>query len=176
MKKIIAILLALMLCVGCAQAKAGLTSFKTYDLNLQPGDEEMKMVSQDIFKPYDLTIVKVWTTWCGYCVREMPELPKLKELLPENVNLITICADAMTEPELAYRILQMTGATTFPTLIATQEMRDQYLAQIYSFPATCFLDSNGLPVTDPVLGTPSMDGQAEIYLAMAEEALAMMEE
>ena len=31
-------------------------------------------VTQDIFKETDLTMVNIWGTFCGPCIREMPEL------------------------------------------------------------------------------------------------------
>ena len=177
MKKLFALLLAVILTASCALAEVGLTDFQTYDINIQPGEvTELIPVSQDIFAAYDLTMVNIWATWCGYCVQEMPELAKLKDMLPENVNLISICDDASTEVELAYQILQGTGATNFPTLIATQEMYDQLLNQVYAFPTTYFLDSNGIPVGEPITGVPSLEDAAQTYLSIIHEVLDMMEE
>lgn len=177
MKKLLSMLLVLVMLSSFAMAEVGLTSFKTYDINMKEGETtDMKMVSQDIFKPYDLTMVNIWATWCGYCVQEMPELAKLKDMLPENVNLITICDDAAAETQLAYQILQMTGATNFPTLMACEDMYDgQLLSNVYAFPTTYFLDSNGMPVGEPVTGVPSLENAAEAYLSIIHEVLAMME-
>lgn len=177
MKKFLALVLALAMLSTFAMAEAGLTNFKTYDINIKEGETtEMKLVSQDIFKPYDLTMVNIWATWCGYCVQEMPELAKLKDMLPENVNLITICDDAAAETQLAYQILQMTGATNFPTLMAVEDMYNgQLLANVYAFPTTYFLDSNGMPVGEPITGVPSLEGAADAYLSIINEVLASME-
>lgn len=177
MKKILAMIAVLALVCSCAMAEVGLNSFITYDINIKDGETtDMKRVSQDIFKPYDLTMVNIWATWCGYCIQEMPELAKLKDMLPENVNLITICDDAAAEPELTYQILQMTGATNFPTLMATEDMYDgQLLGTVYAFPTTYFLDSNGMPVGEPITGVPSLEGAADAYLSIIHEVLASME-
>ena len=172
MKKTLILLLALILALGAPAALAewsGLTSFSTYDMQLQP-------VTEEIFAPYDLTMVNIWATWCGYCVREMPELAKLKDMLPENVNLITICDDATTETELAYNILQQTGATNFQTLMGTQEIYDQFLYQVYAFPTTYFLDSEGNPVGEPIVGVPSLEDTANTYYGVIQEVLAMLED
>ena len=171
MKKTLILMLALILALGAPTALAewsGLTSFSTYDMQLQP-------VTEEIFAPYDLTMVNIWATWCGYCVREMPELAKLKDMLPENVNLITICDDATTETELAYNILQQTGATNFQTLMGTQEIYDQFLYQVYAFPTTYFLDSEGNPVGEPIVGVPSLEDTANTYYGVIQEVLAMLE-
>ena len=171
MKKIMILMLILILALGAPAALAewsGLTSFSTYDMQLQP-------VTEEIFAPYDLTMVNIWATWCGYCVQEMPELAKLKDMLPENVNLITICDDATIETELAYTILQESGATNFQTLMGTQEIYDQFLYQVYAFPTTYFLDSEGNPVGEPIVGVPSLEDTANTYYGVIQEALAMLE-
>ena len=171
MKKTLILLLALAMLVAapvaCAET-SGLTSFNTYDMEAQPVDES-------IFSGYDLTMVNIWATWCGYCVQEMPELAKLKDMLPENVNLITICDDATIETELAYTILQESGATNFQTLMGTQEIYDQFLYQVYAFPTTYFLDSEGNPVGEPIVGVPSLEDTANTYYGVIQEALAMLE-
>ena len=173
MKRAMILLLALAMLIAAPAALAeesGLTSFSTYDMEAQPVDES-------IFSGYDLTMVNIWATWCGYCVQEMPELAKLKDMLPENVNLITICDDATTETELAYNILQQTGATNFQTLMGTQEIYDQFLYQVYAFPTTYFLDSNGVSVGEPINGVISMEGDgAELYAGVVQEVLNMLEE
>lgn len=172
MKKTLILLLALAMLVAAPAALAetsGLTSFSTYDMEAQPVDES-------IFSGYDLTMVNIWATWCGYCVQEMPELAKLKDMLPENVNLITICDDATTETELAYNILQRTGATNFQTLMGTQEIYDQFLYQVYAFPTTYFLDSQGNPVGEPIVGVPDLEDAAGAYYGVIQEVLAMLED
>ena len=172
MKKTLILMLALVLALGAPAALAewsGLTSFSTYDMEAQPVDES-------IFSGYDLTMVNIWATWCGYCVREMPELAKLKDMLPENVNLITICDDASVETELAYSILQQTGATNFQTLMGTQEIYDQFLYQVYAFPTTYFLDSQGNPVGEPIVGVPDLQDAAGAYYGVTMEVLAMLED
>ena len=172
MKRAMILLLALAMLVAAPAALAetsGLTSFSTYDMEAQPVDES-------IFSGYDLTMVNIWATWCGYCVQEMPELAKLKDMLPENVNLITICDDATTETELAYNILQQTGATNFQTLMGTQEIYDQFLYQVYAFPTTDFLDSQGNPVGEPIVGVPDLQDAAGAYYGVTMEVLAMLED
>lgn len=172
MKRAMILLLALAMLIAASAACAetsGLTSFSTYDMEAQPVDES-------IFSGYDLTMVNIWATWCGYCVQEMPELAKLKDMLPENVNLITICDDATTETELAYNILQQTGATNFQTLMGTQEIYDQFLYQVYAFPTTYFLDSEGNPVGEPIVGVPSLEDTANTYYGVIQEVLAMLED
>ena len=168
MKKLFCLILILSLTQILAFAEEGLPSFTTTDM-------EGNTVTQDIFADYDLTVVNIWTTWCIYCINEMPALAQFKTMLPENINFITLCEDASTEKELAEQILQASGAN-FQTLIANQDMIDQYLYNVYSIPTTLFLDSSGMPVRSPVVGVPSLEDPADAYYGLAMGALRMMQE
>lgn len=158
----------MMLAVSASAAEVGLTNFTTTDM-------EGNTVTQDIFADYDLTMVNIWATWCGYCVEEMPELAKLKKMLPENVNLITICDDAAYETELTQQILRESGAN-FQTLKTTDDMYTQLLAYVYAFPTTFFVNSEGIPVVQPLTGVPSMENAADAYYTIIEQVLNLMEE
>ena len=171
MKKLIAILLtALMLLSFSAFAEEsylGLTSFYTIDTEGTP-------VTQDIFADYDLTLVNVWATWCGYCINELPNFTILNEKLPENANVITICTDAHTETELALEILAASNVN-FQTLILTQDMVDQLVGTVSAFPTTFFVDSEGYVVTDPIVGIPSLTNSADVYYDYMMYILGVME-
>lgn len=158
MKKLLALLIALVLLLSVsafAEEKAGFSEFTTIDT-------EANMVTQEIFADYDLTMVNVWATWCGYCVDEMPEFTELKDRLPENANLITICTDAHIETGLTLEILASVNAN-FQTLILTQEMVDQLIDSVYAFPTTFFVDSEGKVVGEPIVGVPSLTNAGEAY-------------
>lgn len=170
MKRILSIIMVLMmlLAASASAAEVGLTDFTTTDM-------EGNTVTQEIFADYDLTMVNIWATWCGYCIEEMPELAKLKKMLPENVNLITICDDASYEPDLTQQILRESGAN-FQTLKTTEDMYTQLLAYVYAFPTTFFVDSQGVPVVQPLTGVPSLENAADAYYTIIEQVLKLMEE
>ena len=166
MKKILTILMSLLLL--CSMAFAEGVSFTATDV-------EGNTVTEEILADYDLTMVNVWATWCGFCIEEMPAFADLKNSLPENVNLITICEDASIEPELTQQILKASNAN-FTTLAATADMfYGGMLSNVYAFPTTMFLDSEGKPVGEDVVGVPSLDDPAGAYLSIIMERLAMLE-
>ena len=168
MKKLFCLLLAAAMLISAAMAEAGLTNFTTTDT-------DGNTVTQEIFADYDLTVVNVWTTWCGYCLQEMPELARLKTMLPDNVNFITLCEDASTDPELVDEILRASGAN-FQTLVGNQEIDDQFLYNVYSIPTTFFLDSEGVSVIQPLVGVPSLTDAADAYYTITMTVLSMMED
>lgn len=164
MKKIcIALMILMLLSASAFAAEGALNSFSTFNMKGEP-------VTQAIFADYDLTMVNVWTTYCKICVYEMPELERLRTMLPENVNLITICNDASVSPVKAYQILEYTGAN-FETLFGTREIYDQFLYQVVATPTTFFLDSEGMPVGEEIIGIPSTEDVAETYLGVIHEIL-----
>ena len=167
MKKIFSLMLVLALLLSHAFAIEGLTDFVTIDME---GNE----VTQEIFADYDLTVVNTWATWCGYCIQEMPELAKLKTMLPENVNFITLCEDAHLDMDLTGQILDASGAT-FQTLVNTQEIYDQFFHQVQYFPTTFFLDSEGHCEGEPIIGVPSLTDAADVYYAYIMDVLSAME-
>ena len=79
---------------GSNGPKASLKNFETTTLD---GEK----FTQDNLKDYDLTVVNVWSTTCGYCIDEMPALEKLKNQLPSNVQFVSICLDGEASPDTA---------------------------------------------------------------------------
>ena len=149
MKKLLAILLMLMLAAMPAMAEEQGLSFTALDME---GNE----VTEAIFADYDVTMVNIWATWCGYCIEEMPGFAALKDRLPENANLITICEDASYEPELTAEILDSVGAN-FTTIQANEEIYTKILSGVYGFPTTIFVDETGALIGQPIVGVPSMN-------------------
>ncbi len=135
-------------------------------------DMSGNQITEELLKDYDITMVNIWTTWCGYCVEEMPELEELYQTLPENVNMITICADAADETELANEILKQSNAS-FTTLVGNEELEKCLLSQVAGFPTTVFVDSEGNVVSDVQVGAPAGKGEiVEGYTNLIHNALS----
>lgn len=163
MKKLICALLALMMLCTAALA----------EIEFSTVDTDGRHVTQAIFEDYELTMVNVWATWCGYCIDELPEFSGLKDSLPENCNLITICDDSASEPELTAAILELVKAN-FTTLAANEEMYAGILRDVYAFPTTFFVDGSGNIVGEAVVGVPSLDDPAGAYYDIMMERLEMV--
>ncbi len=132
-------------------------------------------IDQMIFADKKLTMIHVWTTWCGSCVDEMPELEKLSnELNTMDAQMISICSDTADARgqideellELARQIIEKTGVT-FPTLLPDQSLHNGLLKGILGYPTTFFADRQGRIVGEPVLGANS----AEDWLKIVQERL-----
>lgn len=129
--------------------------------------------NSDEFKDYDLTMVNIWATWCGPCIAEMPDLQELKEMLPENMNMITICADAEENFDTAKEILEKNDAS-FDTLMPNEEIEAKFLSNIDAVPTSLFIDGEGNIVTS-VVGAPNGD-IAQAYLETMNSILSDLNE
>lgn len=144
--------------------KVDLSEFTAKDMD---GNE----VTADIFKDYDVTMVNIWATWCGPCIREMPEIEALYEELPENVNIITICDDAASERETALEELAQVGAT-FTTIERNEELDEKVMTYVTAFPTTFFVDKNGKVIGKLQVGAPGNEGEIKDgYRALIDAAL-----
>jgi len=165
MRKILSIVIAMALLCSLAFAEA--KTFVTTDVE---GNE----VTEAIFADYDLTMINIWATWCGYCIEEMPVFDELKDSLPENVNFITICEDFSYNTELAQQVLEAVEAN-YTTLVATEEMfYGGFLSDVYAFPTTLFVDREGNFVGEAVVGVPSLSDPLGAYTEILNDRIASL--
>lgn len=147
------------------------TSFKGNMESFSAPDMEGSTQTEAIFSDYDVTMVNIWATWCGYCIVEMPDLQELYENLPENVNLISVCGDADTERELVSEILSEYGVT-FTVLEANSDISSSLMSALQAYPTTVFLDSKGRPIGDAQMGVPGYgDSVSDAYMLLINAAL-----
>jgi len=136
-RKVITLILVCL--VVCTAVFAEVT--KKTPIVFEAEDYNGNKVTSDIFKDYDVTMINFFTTWCGYCIDEMPELNKLYEQLPKNANLIAICADAYDSPDDLKDIMDY-----FDLKFTVLKMTVEQAYQVYKtlgFPTSIFVDKNG---------------------------------
>lgn len=124
-------------------------------------DFDGNAVTKDIFADYDLTMVNLWTTTCGYCIEEMPVLNELrKEFQDDGVsfNIISVCMDIGNTEEIndanlkkAKEIIEKAGVE-YPNLIPDSVLLEGRLNGIQAFPESFFVDSEGNVVSEPYVG------------------------
>lgn len=123
-----------------------LSSFACTDLEGNP-------VDQSILEEYDITMVNVWATFCGPCLREMPDLGELaSEYEEKGVRIVGLLSDVLDsegniseeQVDTAREIVESTGAD-YLHLLPSQDLYG-LLAQIYAVPTTFFVDKEGRQV------------------------------
>ena len=97
-----------------------------------------KTESAGLFAGNKVTLVNFWATFCGPCIKEMPELEELrKKYSGQNLGMAGIVLDsnkASTAIDLAARI-----GTGYPHLLDD----GRFAAKIFAVPQTLLVDSDG---------------------------------
>lgn len=136
-------------------------------------------ITQDIFAQNKLTLVNVMATWCGPCVRELPELQRLADsYADQGVGVIAIVMDTVNSKgqldekamETAKSLSAKAGAK-FPMLIPESGALGGKLNAVTSFPTTFVVDSEGNFVGKPFVGGKDLNGWSQVV----EKLLAQTE-
>lgn len=106
------------------------------------------------FADTDLTMINIWGTYCGPCLREMPELAQLANSLPDNVRMITFCIDASDAADAAREIMDEAGFDGI-TLVSGDGDLEKLLLNLQYVPTTVFVDSEGRQVGEAAIGSPA---------------------
>ena len=174
-RKLSAILLITLICLlisGCGLNTGDAETDGFPDLNSFTAlTLDGKKYSEQDLANVDLTMINIWSTTCGPCVREMPELAELEQTLPENVKLITYCFDASGNPEAVRDILNDAGFKGV-TLTEGDGDLEALLLTIQYVPTSVFVDSNGNQAGQSVIGAPN--NASEYYTQAINDALTAL--
>ena len=148
-------LLLLILLSGCSASdpsgagESGFPDLVSFTAQTLDGSE----YTEKDLAPVELTMINIWATYCGPCLREMPELAELERELPDNIALITYCIDCAGDTSYAEEILADAGFEGV-TLVAGSGDWEDLLGEIQYVPTTVFVDSDGKMVGQAVIGAP----------------------
>lgn len=149
----------------------GVTTVGAFVTNDVFGEE----YTEAVFAEYDLTLVNVFTTWCGPCTKELPELEKLRATCAEKgirLGVVAVVMDARTHQGVdeaavadARQLAESSGAQ-FPFLIPDEGGMNGRLTGVATFPESFFVDGDGNIVSEPYIGANDLDGWRGIVDAM----------
>ena len=89
------------------------------------------------------TIINFWATWCGYCMKEMPDFQTAYETYGDKINFVMIDAvDGTQETEEKGRAHIEEKGYTFPVYFDTK-MEGVISCGITGFPTTLFVSADG---------------------------------
>ena len=150
-----------------AQNKTSETGTK---ITFTANDISGKEVTSEIFGKNKVTMLNIWGTFCGPCIREMPDLAKLNEANKTNrVEVVGIIIDILdrkgnVDPRIktyAQTIIKKTGAN-YTHILPSKEMMTGLLRNIQVVPTTIFVDSNGKQIGEPYFGSRSQEDWQKI--------------
>lgn len=130
-------------------------------------------ITQEVFEKADLTMVNIWGTFCGPCIREMPDLGELnREYEGKGFQVVGIVSD-VGEPgdEKAEEIVTSTKAD-YVNIVAGGDLRSGILSQVSVVPTTIFVDKEGSQVGDVYSGARDKNGWMDIIESLLTEAVS----
>ena len=110
---------------------------------------------------HPVTMVNVWATFCGPCLREMPDLGALhQEFSEQGFQILGIVTDVQApdgsisqeQVDLAAQIAEETGAS-YLHLLPSEDLIACLLWQVSSVPTTIFVDETGALIGKGYLGS-----------------------
>lgn len=108
------------------------------DFTLQTLDGSPLSLSDVKGKP---TLIYFWTSWCGYCKKEMPSIQAAYQEYKDNVNIITInitSSDSLEQVQQSVRENQF----TFPVLL-DEDGTVSHTYQVLGTPTSFLLNKDG---------------------------------
>ena len=115
-------------------------------------DKDGKTVKLSDFKGKKVYI-NMWASWCGPCMREIPELEKTYQKLKDNKDIVFLSMTSPNDAEFKNQSPQDKGkdvilnkakelGVTYPVLF---DVNDRFIINyaIRSFPTHIFINSNG---------------------------------
>ncbi|WP_425447420.1 redoxin domain-containing protein [Dethiothermospora halolimnae] len=159
-------------------AQDAITGLKNLDFKVK--DLDGNEVSSDIFKDNKLTMVNIWGTFCGPCIKEMPDLEALHQGLgSKGVKILGIIGDIPVgdDEETVKRIEELkatankiieTKKVTFTNLIPDEYIRTNLVKSIAGFPTSFFVDGDGKIVGKVITGSRSKEEYEEIIMETLE--------
>jgi thiol-disulfide isomerase/thioredoxin len=121
-------------------------SFTTTDTDGNP------VTSEELFAGNKVTVVNIWASWCGPCIRELPELEEISaRLAGQNCGVVGLLYDGDDAAALADAKQTMKDAgVTYPVILPPEKV--DVLFPLEAFPTTYFVDREGCILTEPVIG------------------------
>ena len=187
-KKIIAVLMGMVLAfgvsiTGCSNGNGNSGQSEIH----QQGESNAELVSdlkafeaktldgntftQDDLAKKDVTVMNFWSTMCGPCIDEMPDIARFAKSLPKNVEMLTVCLDGSEDTELVKQLLEEAGYEGTTLLSGTGDFKNISDSIQYT-PTTIVVDRDGTMVGEALIG--GQEDLEKVYTEMVNNALKAM--
>ena len=133
-----------------AKSNCGIVGSKALDFTLTSVDDKAITLSECYAKSF--VLLDFWASWCGPCIREIPELQKLHSLHKDRLQIISISVDESKE-QWQDAIVRY-GLSQWPQVIASNN-EEYYFAEqgntalaygVEQIPCFILIDKNGIIV------------------------------
>lgn len=107
--------------------------------------------TQEDLSGKDVTVINFWSTLCGPCVAELPDIAAFAKTLPDNVQVLTACLDGEGAEDEVKVILQNAGFEG-TTLLGGESDYKTLSAAVQYTPTTVFVDKDGNMAGNALIG------------------------
>lgn len=123
-----------------------------------------KNITSEVFEDAEVTMINIWGTFCGPCIREMPDLGSLsKKYDEEKFQILGIVIDAVNRKglpdsktiEAAKSIVKQTGAD-YLHIVPDVKLQNGILQSVFAVPTTIFVDKNGNQIGEIYTGSRNL--------------------
>jgi thiol-disulfide isomerase/thioredoxin len=151
-RKLFIIAIALLLFFGLFAGMACAETF-TFPYAFSARNLDGTEVTEESLGEKELFFVHYWATWCGPCVREMPDLAAITQKYGERVGFIALLDDYSDSRNAAARITRGAGVS-FTMVDANHRDFSRLLQMLQSgyVPTTILIDKNGKIVGKQIIG------------------------
>lgn len=130
-------------------------------------DLQGQSVTESVFKDHKLTMLNLWGTFCGPCIKEMPDIEKLKNRYRDrNVLILGVVVD---RDLAAARRIVSTQKATYPSILPDSSLESSVVSAFDYVPATIFIDATGRVLDPLVSGSNSYEGYSVIIESLLKE-------
>ena len=139
-------------------------SFETTDIDGNP------VKSEELFGQHQYTMLNIWASWCGPCIRELPELQEINgRIAADDCAVVGLLYDSANPGavETARGIIEENGVS-YTVILAPENIDD--LLEIDLFPTTVFVDRSGTIAGSPVIGAKVSAYEPALQSLLAGEA------
>lgn len=160
----------------CSTFSAQAKSKADTDYSFSSVDLEGNKISSELYSSNKITMINIWGTFCGPCIREMPDLAKLSEAnKSKGVEIIGIPIDIVDDwvrldkalKDDALMIIDKTGVQ-YKNVVPTIDMFRGFLRGIQAVPTTIFIDRNGHQIGNVYMGSRSQKDWQKIIDQLLE--------
>lgn len=147
---------------------AALMEMPVFDLS----EKEVRL--GDMIAQNKVTMLNFWGTFCGPCIREMPDLGELeREYKDRGFEILGLTSDIVDGSGAIQKALVEDAEgiiadtkITYPVLITSRELLEY--GEITVLPTTYFVDSEGNMLGDPLLGSRSKEDWERIITGILD--------
>lgn len=183
MKKILMALATLLaagfLLTSCSDNKTAPADDSTDSVSItfSSTDIDGNNADESVFTDKKLTMVNIWATYCGPCIKEMPDLGELNdEYADEGFQIIGIPVDVIgrngeinsAAVDTVKEIVGETGAD-YLHILPSDTIEKAFLNSVIYVPTTIFVDENGNQVGESYVGSKSKSDWIKVIDLMFEK-------